>query len=91
MIESKRPVTEFGDKALQTELIVREFPQEIITIFMKLQFWSAGKSHESYVKKVELFTKRICHYYAADWQIIAPQKCRLISSEDLKRKKVKLF
>lgn len=55
---------------------------------MKLQFWSAGKAHESYVKEgVELFTKRICHYYAADWHIIAPTKnAGSLSSEDLKKK-----
>lgn len=55
---------------------------------MKLQFWSVGKAHESFVKEgVELFTKRICHYYAADWQIIAPPKnAGSLSSEDLKKK-----
>ena len=42
---------------------------------MKIQFWSIGKAHESYVKEgIELFTKRIGFYYAAEWKIIAPPK-----------------
>jgi 23S rRNA (pseudouridine1915-N3)-methyltransferase len=42
---------------------------------MKFQFWSVGKNHEPYVKDgVELFTKRICTYYNADWNIIPPPK-----------------
>ena len=55
---------------------------------MKFQFWSVGKAHESYVKEgVEIFTKRICHYYAADWQIIAtPKNAATLQSDDLKKK-----
>jgi 23S rRNA (pseudouridine1915-N3)-methyltransferase len=42
---------------------------------MKIQFWTIGKAHESYVKEgIELFTKRIGFYYPADWRIIAPPK-----------------
>ncbi len=55
---------------------------------MKFQFWSVGKAHESYVKEgVEMFTKRICHYYTAGWQIIAPLKnAATLSDTDLKKK-----
>lgn len=55
---------------------------------MKFQFWSVGKAHETYVKEgVELFTKRISHYYGADWQIIAPPKnAGTLSDSDLKKK-----
>lgn len=42
---------------------------------MKIQFWSVGKPHEAYVKAgVEDFTKRINHYFPADWHLIAPPK-----------------
>jgi len=42
---------------------------------MKIYFWSVGKAHESYVKEgVEIFTKRISHYYPVDWKIFASSK-----------------
>ncbi len=55
---------------------------------MKFQFWSVGKAHESYVKEgVEIFTKRIGHYYPANWQIIAtPKNAATLNSDDLKKK-----
>lgn len=55
---------------------------------MKFQFWSVGKAHEPYVKEgVEIFTKRIGHYYPADWQIIAtPKNAATLNSDDLKKK-----
>jgi 23S rRNA (pseudouridine1915-N3)-methyltransferase len=55
---------------------------------MKFQFWSVGKVHESYVKEgVEIFTKRIGHYYPANWQIIAtPKNAATLNSDDLKKK-----
>lgn len=55
---------------------------------MKFQFWSVGKSHEPYVKEgVEMFTKRICHYYAAEWNIIpVPKNTAMLSEMDLKKK-----
>jgi 23S rRNA (pseudouridine1915-N3)-methyltransferase len=38
---------------------------------MKIQLWSIGKAHESYVKEgVEEYTKRITKYYPAEWKII---------------------
>jgi 23S rRNA (pseudouridine1915-N3)-methyltransferase len=37
---------------------------------MKIQLWSLGKGHESYVKEgVEDFTKRISKYYNVEWKI----------------------
>ena len=55
---------------------------------MKLQFWSVGKPHEAYVKEgVEMFTKRISHYYAAEWNIIpVPKNTAMLSEMDLKKK-----
>ncbi|HSU51781.1 MAG TPA: 23S rRNA (pseudouridine(1915)-N(3))-methyltransferase RlmH [Segetibacter sp.] len=42
---------------------------------MKIQLWSVGKGHESYVKQgVEDFTKRISKYYVVEWKIIPPAK-----------------
>ena|SRR5450432_4085749 len=42
---------------------------------MKIYFWSVGKSHEPYVKEgIEIFTKRISHYYPAEWKIFPPAK-----------------
>ncbi|HEY5367814.1 MAG TPA: 23S rRNA (pseudouridine(1915)-N(3))-methyltransferase RlmH [Hanamia sp.] len=42
---------------------------------MKLYFWSIGKAHESYVKEgIEIFTKRISHYYPVEWKIFGPAK-----------------
>ena len=55
---------------------------------MKLQFWSIGKAHEAYVKEgVELFTKRISHYYPVEWNIIPiPKNSATLSDSDLKKK-----
>ena len=42
---------------------------------MKIYFWSIGKCHEPYVKEgIEIFTKRIAHYYAVEWKIFPPAK-----------------
>jgi 23S rRNA (pseudouridine1915-N3)-methyltransferase len=55
---------------------------------MKLQFWTVGKTHESYVKEgVELFTKRIANYYPVEWSIIPmPKNAGTLSEPDLKKK-----
>jgi 23S rRNA (pseudouridine1915-N3)-methyltransferase len=55
---------------------------------MKLQFWSVGKAHETHVKEaVEMFTKRISHYYPVEWNIIAvPKNTAMLSETDLKKK-----
>lgn len=42
---------------------------------MKIQFWSVGKPHESFVKEgIELFTKRIFNYFPLEWIIIPMPK-----------------
>jgi 23S rRNA (pseudouridine1915-N3)-methyltransferase len=55
---------------------------------MKIQFWSVGKAHDTHVKEgIELFTKRIRHYYPVDWQIIpVPKHAGMLSESDLKQK-----
>jgi 23S rRNA (pseudouridine1915-N3)-methyltransferase len=59
---------------------------------MKLQFWSIGKAHESYVKEgVELFTKRITNYYPVEWNILSmPKNAATLSAIDLKKKEGEL-
>jgi 23S rRNA (pseudouridine1915-N3)-methyltransferase len=50
---------------------------------MKIYFWSVGKVHESYVKEgIEMFTKRISHYYTVEWKIFSSAKNAASSSED---------
>ncbi len=55
---------------------------------MKLQLWSIGKPHDSYIKEgVDMFTKRISHYYSAEWNIIpVPKNTAMLSEMDLKKK-----
>jgi 23S rRNA (pseudouridine1915-N3)-methyltransferase len=51
---------------------------------MKIYFWSVGKAHESYIKEgVEIFTKRISHYYPVEWKIFSSSKS--ISGEQVKK------
>ena len=54
---------------------------------MKIHFWSIGKAHESYVKEgIEMFSKRISHYYPAEWKIIPSVKnAATLSKDDLKK------
>ncbi|MDQ2720153.1 MAG: 23S rRNA (pseudouridine(1915)-N(3))-methyltransferase RlmH [Bacteroidota bacterium] len=50
---------------------------------MKIFFWSVGKTHEPYVKEgIELFTKRISHYYPVEWKIFPSAKNAISLSED---------
>ena len=55
---------------------------------MKILFWSVGKTHESYIKEgVELFSKRISHYYPVEWFIIpSPKNSAMLNEMDLKKK-----
>jgi 23S rRNA (pseudouridine1915-N3)-methyltransferase len=55
---------------------------------MKLQLWSIGKNHESYVQEgVELFTRRIRHYFPVEWKLIPPPKnAAALPETDLKKK-----
>src|SRR5688500_5754053 len=42
---------------------------------MKIQLWSIGKAHEVYIKPgIELFSKRISHYFPLEWKLISPRK-----------------
>lgn len=54
---------------------------------MKIYLWTVGKAHESYVKEgVEVFTKRISHYFPVEWRIfpIAKQKSSFSENETKK-------
>jgi 23S rRNA (pseudouridine1915-N3)-methyltransferase len=55
---------------------------------MKIQFWSVGKDHESYVKTgVEEFTRRIGKYFPLEWVILpVPKNTGMLSAMDLKKK-----
>ena len=55
---------------------------------MKIALWSVGKANEPYVQSgVVEFTKRLNHYYTAEWQFIAtPKNASTRSENDLKRK-----
>ncbi len=55
---------------------------------MKIHFYTVGKPHESHVKEgIEMFTKRISHYYSIQWNIIpSPRNASTLSPEDLKVK-----
>jgi 23S rRNA (pseudouridine1915-N3)-methyltransferase len=54
---------------------------------MKIQLWSVGKAHESYVKEgIEDFTKRVSKYYPVEWKIFSPAKQTINSTEgDIKK------
>ena len=42
---------------------------------MKIYFWSVGKAHETYLKEaIEIFIKRISHYYPVEWKIFPSSK-----------------
>jgi 23S rRNA (pseudouridine1915-N3)-methyltransferase len=55
---------------------------------MKITIYCFGKPDESYIKEgVELFTKRIKHYYSLDWQILPiPKNANALSVSDYKKK-----
>lgn len=54
---------------------------------MKIYFWSVGKGHEQYVKEgIEIFTKRISHYYPVEWRIFPSAKnAASLPEEQIKR------
>ena len=60
---------------------------------MKLQFWTVGKAHETYVKEgIEIFTKRISNYYPVQWNIIPmPKNAGILPESDLKTKEGELI
>jgi 23S rRNA (pseudouridine1915-N3)-methyltransferase len=54
---------------------------------MKIYFWSVGKSHETYIKEgIELFTKRISHYFPVEWKIFPSAKNSTSLTEDETKK-----
>ncbi|RYG04639.1 MAG: 23S rRNA (pseudouridine(1915)-N(3))-methyltransferase RlmH [Chitinophagaceae bacterium] len=55
---------------------------------MKFQFWSVGKPHERHVQEgIDMFTKRLQHYFLTEWLIIPPPKnTASLSEADLKIK-----
>ena len=55
---------------------------------MKIQCWSIGKNHESYIKEgVEDFTRRISKYFPVEWELIpTPKNAGMLSEMDLKKK-----
>ena len=54
---------------------------------MKIQLWSIGKVNESHVDEgIQLFTKRIQHYYPVEWNIIsAPKNAGTLNEIALKK------
>jgi 23S rRNA (pseudouridine1915-N3)-methyltransferase len=53
---------------------------------MKIYFWSVGKAHEDYVKNgIEVFTKRISHYYPVGWKIFPPAKSSASTADQIKK------
>ncbi|HPH86496.1 MAG TPA: 23S rRNA (pseudouridine(1915)-N(3))-methyltransferase RlmH [Ferruginibacter sp.] len=55
---------------------------------MKIQIWTVGKAHDSYVKEgIDMFTKRISNYYPVQWTIIpVPKNAGMMSEMDLRQK-----
>lgn len=59
---------------------------------MKIQIWSIGRQHESYVQPgVEEFTKRISKYFLIEWVIVHPPKnSGSLTEKDSKLKEAEL-
>jgi 23S rRNA (pseudouridine1915-N3)-methyltransferase len=55
---------------------------------MKICCWTVGKSNEPYIAEgVDLFTKRIKHYYPVEWTIIPlPKQTAMLSEADVKKR-----
>ena len=55
---------------------------------MKINFYTVGRPHESHVMEgIELFSKRISHYYPIQWNIIpTPKNAAVLNQADLKLK-----
>ncbi len=54
---------------------------------MKIQLWSIGKTHEPYIKPgIELYSKRVSHYFPLEWKLISPRKDAASLSLDERRK-----
>ncbi len=55
-------------------------------IRLKIQIWSIGKAHETYVRSgVEDFTARLNRYFTTEWNIIpVPKNAGMMSAQDLR-------
>ena len=54
---------------------------------MKIQIWSVGKAHESFVREgIEMFSKRITHYFPIEWNIISGPRNPRVEIPMLKQK-----
>lgn len=62
--------------------------KNLLSVTMKLYFWSIGKAHGSYVKEgIAEYTKRISKNYPVEWNIIPVAKnAGMLSEMDLKKK-----
>jgi 23S rRNA (pseudouridine1915-N3)-methyltransferase len=60
---------------------------------MKIHCWSIGKSNEPYVAEgIELFTKRLKHYFPVEWTILpVPKQTAMLSEADLKKKEAAMI
>ena len=60
---------------------------------MKINLYSVGKPHETYVRQgIEDFTKRLNKYFSSEWNIIAPPKnAASLSENELKLQEGKLI
>jgi 23S rRNA (pseudouridine1915-N3)-methyltransferase len=61
--------------------------------FMKLQLWSFGKTHESYIREgMELFQERINHYCDFEFKLFSAGKnTASLSPEELKKKEARIL
>ncbi len=55
-------------------------------IRLKIQIWSIGKAHETYIRSgVEDFTARLNRYFTTEWIIIpVPKNAGMLSAQDLR-------
>lgn len=60
---------------------------------MKIYLWSVGKSNEPFVKEgIEMFTKRVSHYYAVEWKFFSlPKQKAFLQKDDLKLQEANLL
>ena len=53
---------------------------------MKLVFWSVGGKNEPYVSDgIDMFSKRIDHYFKTEWKVVSPPKNAASMEEQLQR------
>lgn len=60
---------------------------------MKIQLWTIGKPHDSYVKDgIELYSSRIENYFPLEWKIIAsPRNAGQMDEASLKKEEAALI